>query len=98
MDALDKENRSLHDGDLLEMEVAGTMDSVSLSSNKDIVITSFDYLQDQFVGMFNQIEVNTNDRVRADVVKNSIKHHYLDSEMTVQTFAELIDSQKASIN
>lgn len=98
LDALDKENRSLHDGDLLEMEVAGTMDSVSLSSNKDIVITSFDYFQDHFVGMFNQIEVKTNDRVSADVVKNNIKHHYLDSEMTVQTFEELLDSQKASVD
>lgn len=98
MEPLDQELRPLPNRNLVEVEVAGVMDAASLSSNKDIVIVPLDFFQDHFIGSFNQIEVKVSEDVEVETVKNTIKNHYPYSGIQVQSFKELIESQKATVD
>lgn len=98
LEPLDKDFQPLEEGVLLELEVAGTMDALSLTSNRDIAIISLNYFQNHFVSTFNQIEVKASTDVDAKMVKANIENHYPYSDIQVQTFKELIESQKATVD
>ncbi|WP_197431737.1 ABC transporter permease [Lentibacillus sp. JNUCC-1] len=82
----------------VELEIAGTMDAASLSTNRNIAILSLAYYQAHFVDAFNQIEIKTDASSQAETVKENIENHYPNSGLTIQTFEDMIGSQKETVD
>jgi len=82
----------------LDVVVAGFMDSSGLSLNRMTVLVNLSYFDNHFEGTFNQLNLKIDEGVSAGEVKNYISNKYADSQITIMTFDELIDSQLNTIN
>lgn len=98
LEPLDETFNPVEEDLMLELEVVGTMDSTSLSTNRDIVIVPLDFFQAHFVEAFNQIEIKVSDGVSANDVKERIQREYPSTDLQVLTFEELISSQAESVD
>lgn len=97
LEPLDKENQPVHEKEI-EVAIAGIMEAASLTTNRDIIIMSLNDYNDHFVDIYNQILVKAKDPSKAKTVKEDIEGRYSDAEMTVQTFDELLGSQKETVD
>lgn len=97
LDPLDADEESLHE-EKVEVELAGTMEAASLTTNRDIMLVPLPYYEEHFVDTFNQIVVKAEEASEAEAVKENIEHRYDHSGLTVQTFAALIGSQKETVD
>lgn len=97
LEPLDQDNQPVHENEIV-VEIAGIMEAASLTTNRDIIIMNLNDYNDYFVDVYNQILVTANDPSEAKTVKENIERHYSDAEMTVQTFEEMLGSQKATVD
>lgn len=98
LEPLDQDFQPFSEGEVWEVEMVGTMDAASLTSNRDIAIISFDYFEKHFHGTFNQIEIKVSEGNDANTVKTNIENHYLHLDIQVETFTDLIESQKVTVD
>jgi len=97
LEPLDENENRLNEDEIV-VEVAGTMEAASLTTNRDIVIMPLHYYSDHFVDLYNQIVVKAEEPSEAEAVKENIESRYDHSGLTVQTFAALIGSQKETVD
>lgn len=94
---LDKDEQPLQDKEVI-VEIVGTMEAASLTTNRDIILMPLPYYTSHFVDIFNQIEVKTEKSNQANIVKKNIENHYSNADLTVQTFDELLGAQKETVD
>lgn len=95
---LDSQLQPLHENSYIDVVVAGFMESSGFSQNRSTVIVNLSYFNNHFEGTFNQLNLKIDEDVSAEEVKNNISIRYANSQMTVKTFDELLDSQLNTIN
>lgn len=86
------------DGPLVEAEIVGVMDSVTLSSNRNVFLVSQSLFDNHFIGSFNQVNIKVAHNEDIQTVKHRIESAYLTEDVQVITFEEMLSSQKATID
>src|SRR5699024_12131780 len=68
---LDKDEQPLQDKEVI-VEIVGTMEAASLTTNRDIILMPLPYYTSHFVDIYNQIEVKAEESNQANIIKTNI--------------------------
>ncbi|WP_042146810.1 ABC transporter permease [Paucisalibacillus sp. EB02] len=82
----------------MEMVVSGTMDSSGFSSSRNSALISMPFFETYFAGIFHELVLRVKDGYTAEELKESITDSYINHDLEVITFDEMLGSQKATID
>lgn len=96
---LDSQLRPLYgEGAYIEAIVAGFMESSGFTLNRASVLVNLQYFKDHFDDSLNQIVVKVNSDIDPKHTAKNILEKYVESNINVHTFEEMIAWQKATID
>lgn len=98
LQALDQQFQPIASEAPAEVVVAGIMDSASLAQNRETVIVHHPFFMEHFTNDFGRIAIKVKDHANIETVKSEIMSTYFDSNVTVQTFSEMVEAQKGTID
>lgn len=82
----------------MEMIVSGTMDSSGFSSSRNSAFIPQPLFEAYFAGIFHELILRVENGYTAEEVKESITDTYINHDLEVVTFDEMLGSQKATID
>lgn len=93
-----KATSEVDESEYFDVIVSGVMDSSTLNSNKTSVLVHQDIYKEYFTTDQPKIALKVADGSEADSVKSDLANDYFDTDLTIQTFDEMIAGQKDTID
>ncbi|GIN71769.1 ABC transporter permease [Bacillus sp. J14TS2] len=78
--------------------VVGEMESLGFSQNRATALINLSFFKKDFEGTLDQINIKATPGTDLEKLKKAINDKYSDSDMTVNTFDEILQTQKSTID
>ncbi|TQS71876.1 ABC transporter permease [Ornithinibacillus gellani] len=78
--------------------IVGSMESLGFSQNRATALVNLNYFHDHFMETMSQINLKAIPDADLEQLKQDIRYHYPDSDMSVHTFDDILETQKSTID